>query len=266
MKNKVGVVTSTYPNYNADEALAGISAASFRYVELASAPSYFEHILPRPEEATEADVRNLLKKCESYGLELYCIAGHTRLLTENGLTNFLTVLDYANIAGVKFVTTDVGEIKAEADKDRFYRDIARVAEYAQSKNVTVCLEMHGSWCNNGKTGAEIIERVNHPNVRLNYDTANVSLYGGVWAVDDMQYALPYMEFMHIKDVGGELGEWNFPALGDGKVDFQKIARLIDEYTGPISVEIEFDGKERTLDEINNAVKKSHQFLSQLGFV
>ena len=104
MKNKIGVVTSTYPNYNADEAMAGISAAGFTYVELASAPAYFNHILPLPEEATDADVRDLLGKCEGYGLELYCIAGHTRLLTENGTANFLTVLDYADKAGVRFVT------------------------------------------------------------------------------------------------------------------------------------------------------------------
>ena len=32
------------------------------------------------------------------------------------------------------------------------------------------------------------------------------------------------------------------ALGDGKVDFGKIRELITDYTGPISVEIEFDGK------------------------
>jgi len=266
MKNKIGVVTSTYPNYNADEAMAGIAAASFKYVELASAPAYFNHILPLPEEATETDVKDLVGKCDGYGLELYCIAGHTRILTENGTANFKTVLDYANMAAVRFVTTDVGEIKVEDDKQRFYREIAEIADYAQSKNVTVCLEMHGSWCNNGKTGAEIVEKVNHPNVRLNYDTANVSLYGGVWAVDDMKYALPYMGVMHIKEVGGELKEWNFPALGDGKVDFGKIREFIKDYTGPISLEIEFDGKERSLQEINTAVSASYKFLSENGFL
>jgi sugar phosphate isomerase/epimerase len=264
MKNKTGVVTSTYPKNNTDEALAGIAAASFKYVELASAPAYFNHIVPSPEVATEADVQALLRKCADYGLELYCIAGHTRLLTKTGLTDFLKVLDYANMADVRFVTTDVGEINSEDDKQRFYSDIAQIADYAQDKNVTVCLEMHGSWCNNGKTGAEIIKKVNHPNVRLNYDTGNVSLYGGVWAVDDIQYALPYMSFLHIKDVGGELKEWNFPALGEGKVDFNAIAKALEDYTGPLSVEIEFDGSERSLDEINAAVKKSHDFLVKLG--
>jgi L-ribulose-5-phosphate 3-epimerase len=266
MKNKVGVVTSTYPNFNTDDALAGIAAASFKYVELASAPSYFEHVVPRPESATDNDVKTTVDLCRSYGLELYCIAGHTRLLKENGTENFLKVLDYAKKADVHFVTTDTGEIKGEDDKNTFFKEIQRIGDYAKSKNVTVCLEMHGNWCNNGKTGAEIIRKANHPNVRLNYDTGNVMLYGRVRPEEDIRHALPYMAFMHIKEDAGALGEWNFPALGDGTIDFDMILRELKNYTGPFSVEVEFDGKERTLAEINSAVKKSSTFLRSKGLL
>ncbi|MFP4563336.1 MAG: sugar phosphate isomerase/epimerase family protein [Spirochaetia bacterium] len=266
MKNKVGVVTSTYPKNTADEALDGISKAGFKYVELASAPSYFEHILPRPEEADEKGVQKVLDQCARYGLELYCIAGHTRLLTEGGKEAFKSVLDYARMAGVSFVTTDTGEVKDENDKKRFYSDISELAEYAKSKDVTICLEMHGSWCNNGKTGAEIIRTVDHPNVRLNYDTGNVSLYGGVRPEKDIENALPYMAFLHIKENGGGLKEWNFPALGEGNNDFDFIFKKLEEYTGPISVEIEFDGSDKSLDEINKAVRTSYLFLKEHGYV
>lgn len=262
MKNKIGVVTSTYPNFNADEAMDGISKAGFKYVELASAPNFFEHIIPRPEEAGEKDVKNLLAQCEKYGLGLTCIAGHTRLMTEKGVENFKKVLDYAEMAGVYYVTTDTGEVKEEDDKKRFFDDMGELGEYAKSKNVTICLEMHGNWCNNAKTGVEIVETVGHPNVRLNYDTGNVSLYGGVRPEKDMKHALPYMAYLHLKENGGGLKEWNFPALGDGNNNFKKIFRFIKGYEGPISVEIEFDGKERTLDEINEAVKRSYDFLKE----
>lgn len=266
MKNKVGVVTSTYPKNNADEAMAGISKAGFSYVELASAPSYFEHILPKPEEAKKKDVEKVLEQCKSYGLELSCIAGHTRLMTEGGKENFKTVLDYAEMAGVSFVTTDTGEVETEEDKKQFYEDMKEIAEYAASKNVTVCLEMHGTWCNNGKTGAEIIKTIDHPNVRLNYDTGNVSLYGGVRPEKDIKHALPYMAFLHLKENGGGLKEWNFPALGEGNNNWKKIFKFLKNYEGPISVEIEFDGEERTLDEINTAVKTSYDFLKTWGYV
>jgi L-ribulose-5-phosphate 3-epimerase len=266
MKNKVGVVTSTYPKNNADEALEGISKAGFKYVELASAPSYFEHILPRPEEAKDKDVQKVLKQCKSYGLELYCIAGHTRLMTDGGKDKFKTVLDYAEKAGVSYVTTDTGEVKTEEDKEQFFSDMKEIAEYAASKNVTVCLEMHGNWCNNGKTGGEIIETIGHPNVRLNYDTGNVSLYGGVRPEKDIKHAIPYMAFLHLKENGGGLKEWNFPALGEGNNNWKKIFKAIRNYEGPISVEIEFDGSDKTLEEINEAVKTSYLFLKEQGFV
>jgi sugar phosphate isomerase/epimerase len=82
----------------------------------------------------------------------------------------------------------------------------------------------------------------------------------------MEYALPYIAFVHLKDVGDKLREWNFPPLGKGTLDFEKIREMIKEYSGPISVEIEFDGKERSLKEINNAVKESYKFLSEHGFI
>jgi L-ribulose-5-phosphate 3-epimerase len=72
--------------------------------------------------------------------------------------------------------------------------------------------------------------------------------------------------MHLKDDAGALGEWNFPALGDGNIDLDAILKALKDFTGPISVEIEFDGKERTLEVINAAVKKSHDFLKSRGLL
>jgi len=268
MKNKVGVVTSTYPNFNAEEALEGISEAGFKYVELASAPSYFEHILPRPEERVDKEsVDGVLNMVNKYGLTMYCVAGHTRLMKENCVNNFKKVLDFAGLAGVKFVTTDTGEVKTKKDEKKFYSIIKELGDYAKSKNVVVCLEMHGNWCNTGKKGAEIIETINHSNIRLNYDTGNVIFYGNKKPEEDIKYALPYMAFLHLKEDGnGKFQDWNFPALGEGIIDFKKVFNLIKDYAGPISVEIEFDGKKRSLEEINKAVKKSYDFLKGFGYV
>ncbi len=68
MKNTIGVVTSTYPNFNGVEAMEGIAKAGFRYLELASAPSYFEH-MPRPEKGVDKKIVNgVLDLCKKYGL------------------------------------------------------------------------------------------------------------------------------------------------------------------------------------------------------
>ena len=262
MKNKIAVVTSTYPNFGPDEALAGISAAGFKYVDMASCPGYFEHILPKPEDMGPDDYQKVLDKVASYNLEMISVSGHTRMGNPNAVPRLKKVLDFAHKAGVSYLVTDAGE-----DEDQFYADIEQVADYAKDRSITICLEMHGPWLNNGPKGAQVIQKVNHSHVRLNYDTSNVIFYGGVRPETDIEAALPYMSYLHLKDDGsGKKGDWNFPALGKGVVDFEVIFERIADYHGPIDVEIEFDGKEHSLEEINEAVAQSYQFLKSYGYV
>ncbi|MCG9479921.1 MAG: hypothetical protein K9H14_06885, partial [Actinomycetia bacterium] len=79
MKNKIAVVTSTYPNFGPEEALAGIAAAGFKYVDMATCPGYFEHILPRPEDMAPGDYKQVLDKVAGYNLKILAVSGHTRL-------------------------------------------------------------------------------------------------------------------------------------------------------------------------------------------
>jgi len=267
MKNKVAVVTSTYPNYDADQAMEGISKAGFKYVDLATCPGYFEHITPRPEDMGEGDHKKVVDKVASYGLSLLSVSGHTRMGKLDTVDNLKKVIDFASKVNVSYLITDTGEVKDKADEDKFYQDISILADYAQDKGVTICLEMHGPWCNTGEKGAVIIKKISHPHVKLNYDTSNVIFYGNVRPEQDIAAALPHMAYLHLKDNGsGKKGDWNFPALGEGILDFDTIFEKIKDYSGPIDVEIEFDGKEHSLEEINAAVAKSYDFLKGYGYV
>ncbi len=267
MKNKIAVVTSTYPNYDADQAMEGISAAGFKFVDLATCPGYFEHIIPRPEEMGENDYQIVLDKVARYGLTLLAVSGHTRMGKDDTVNNLKKVIDFTARAGAAYLITDTGEVKNSKDEDKFYADIGELADYAKKNKVTICLEMHGNWCNTGPKGAEIIKSISHPNVKLNYDTSNVIFYGGVRPEEDIEAALPYMAYLHLKDNGsGKKEDWNFPALGEGVLDFDTIFKKIKDYKGPIDVEIEFDGKEHSLDEINDAVAISYDFLKNHGYI
>jgi L-ribulose-5-phosphate 3-epimerase len=267
MNNKVAVVTSTYPNYDADQAMKGISAAGFKYVDLATCPGFFEHIQPRPEEMREEDYKKVLDKVASYKLTLLAVSGHTRMGKPDTVENLKKVIDFTSKGGVSHLITDTGEVKDKKDEDKFYSDISELADYAKSKKVIICIEMHGNWCNTGSRGAEIIKKISHPSVKLNYDTSNVIFYGGVRPEEDIEAALPHMGYLHLKDHGsGKKSDWNFPALGEGVLDFDSIFEKIKDYSGPIDVEVEFDGKEHSLEEINNAVSKSFDFLKDYAYV
>ena len=74
--------------------------------------------------------------------------------------------------------------------------------------------------------------------------------------------------MHLKDKAGQQKEWNFPALGDGEIDFSEIFEILKENENrcPFSIEIEFTEKGAgDLKEIDEAVKKSALYLQQAGF-
>jgi sugar phosphate isomerase/epimerase len=183
----------------------------------------------------------------------------------NCVEKFKALIDGTRLLNVRYITTDTGDVKNKDDEKEFYQDMEEIGEYAMSKGILICFEVHGDWGCSGKKLLEIVKKIDKNGVRINYDTANAVFYGGVRPEEDLQYALPYMSFLHIKDTGGKKGVWDFPVLGEGTVDFNKIFNLIKDYEGPISLELEFDGKPHPLEYVNEGVKKCNLFLRSHGY-
>ena len=81
--------------------------------------------------------------------------------------------------------------------------------------------------------------------------------------------MPHLAHVHLKDTTGGKGNWNFPAIGDGVVDFARVLEILREagYAGPYSVEIEFQGEPwPPLAEVNDAMRRSYEHLSSLGLL
>ncbi len=71
----------------------------------------------------------------------------------------------------------------------------------------------------------------------------------------------------LKDKAGEDKEWNFPAVGEGYIDFGAVLRILEEedYANPFSVEIEFQGEPwPPLKEVHRAMRASYETLKSLG--
>ena len=74
--------------------------------------------------------------------------------------------------------------------------------------------------------------------------------------------------MHLKDKAGSTREWDFPALGEGDVDFPKVFQKLEAAGNdcPFSVEIEFtQAGPESLAQINVAVETSAKYLIEHGF-
>jgi L-ribulose-5-phosphate 3-epimerase len=86
-------------------------------------------------------------------------------------------------------------------------------------------------------------------------------------VNDLPKITPYLAHVHLKDTTGGRGNWDFPALGTGTVDFGRVLEILEEsgYEGPFSVELEFQGEPwPPLPEVTDSMRRSYEHLSGLG--
>ncbi len=133
--------------------------------------------------------------------------------------------------------------------------------------MVVALEIHGDIMASSDVTIPLIEKIGRESVRVNYDTANVEFYSGDLAVDDLPKITPYLAHVHLKETTGGKGNWNFPAIGAGTVDFGRVLAILEQagYSGPYSVEIEFQGEPwPALADVDDAMRSSYEHLAALG--
>ena len=63
MSRIIGVNSNCYHGYSIDEALEGIAAAGFHYVELTATKGWTEHVLQRPSQESGMMITSRLKCC-----------------------------------------------------------------------------------------------------------------------------------------------------------------------------------------------------------
>jgi sugar phosphate isomerase/epimerase len=160
-----------------------------------------------------------------------------------------------------------GHYSEDENKAAFMGHVQDLADYAAERGVILGLEVHGDIMASGAMSVPLIQEINRDNVRINYDTANCVFYGGVEAVDDLPGTIPYLVHCHLKDTGGGKKDWNFPAVGEGRLDFAAILERFEQggYTGPFSVEIEFQGEPwPPVEEVHRSMRASYEHLKNLG--
>ena len=262
MDNPLAGHTNSYHTYGHDEALAGIAEAGYRYVELSAVPGWTEHV---DLDTPPADVRRTL---EGYGLEAVSLSGHSDLTTREGLEHGIKAVRWAADYGLPIVNTAVGgHESADENEALFLGNVGELADAAEHAGVLVALEIHGDIMASSDVTLPLLEKIGRDSIKVNYDTANVEYYSGDRAVDDLPRIAPHLAHVHLKDTTGGKGNWNFPAVGDGTVDFARVLEILRDagYTGPYSVEIEFQGEPwPPLDEVTAAMRRSYEHLRGLG--
>jgi sugar phosphate isomerase/epimerase len=171
--------------------------------------------------------------------------------------------DFAKLCGIAAVQTHCGFIP-ENPNDPVYKE-----------TVAAMREVAGYCKRNGQnfryeTGQETpitliraIQDVGLDNQGVNFDLANLILYGKANPVDAIELLGPYVQGIHAKDGlwptnPRELGQ-EVP-IGKGKVDFPRIVRRLKEldYHGAVTIEREISGAQQVED-----VRASKAYLEKL---
>jgi L-ribulose-5-phosphate 3-epimerase len=171
--------------------------------------------------------------------------------------------DFAKQSGIPAVQTHCGFIP-EDPNDSLYKEIIvalrEVASYCKSNNQYFR-------CETGQetpiTLVRAIRDAGLDNLGVNFDLANLILYGKANPVDAIEILAPYIQGIHAKDGlwptnPKDLGE-EVP-IGQGKVDFPRIiARLKAlHYSGAVTIEREISGAQQMAD-----VRASIEYLEAL---
>jgi sugar phosphate isomerase/epimerase len=267
LKKIIAVNSNTYHDFSLAEAIAGIKAAGFKYIELTATKGWTEHVFPTMSLRELYEVEEQLIEA---GITPISLSGHTNLMDNQRLDDFIANIRLAHFFGCRYIISSIGEAhlkdQAEASDQKLAANIKNLIPYLEEYNLILGLENHGKH-GTGRRLKEIVELIDSERVLVNYDTANAIFYGDVDLAADLKSAVDKIGHLHLKDKAGAQAEWNFPALGKGDLDFEEIFKILEQQNNqaPLSIEIEFteDGPSG-LAEVNQAVKDSYNYLKKLG--
>lgn len=240
---KFSFMTFSCPELIWDEVLGAARRLGYDGVEPRAQASHAHGI----ELATSAEERAVIrKKAGEAGIEISCLATSCRYaLAERAereamMDESRALIALAHDVGAPCLRVFGGSIPDGMSRDDAVAQVAdclaALADGAKAAGVTLCVETHDSWCD-ARELARVIVRVDHPNVRVNWDIMHPTRAG--LTVDEAFDAVGQLtRHCHFHD--GRQGEKGLELcpIGQGQVDHRRAVELLRStgYTGHMSGE------------------------------
>lgn len=173
----------------------------------------------------------------------------------------LEISDFAARLGIRGIGCHVGFVPHNPNDADYIavRDVVRrVCDHAARHGQTFALET-------GQEPADILlaflRDVDRENLRINFDPANMILYGTGDPIEALRTLGPHVVSVHCKDgdwppkdVAGALGKEK--PLGQGAVGMERFVRTLREigFPGPLNIERECESQEERMRDIREGVK------------
>jgi L-ribulose-5-phosphate 3-epimerase len=171
----------------------------------------------------------------------------------------------------KLCISGAGQPASAAERTAVIAHLCKLGDCAAQCGVTLALETHKGPTENAHAMLELMKDVDHPHVRLNFDTGNIAYYNrDADPCAELERVKHLVSNVHLKDNRGGFEDWYFPAVGEGgAVDFSRVRQILDEigFAGPYTIEIEGKGGEPEpgLDERHDRVRRSVSYLRASGY-
>ncbi len=273
---KIACFPNTYGRFGPNAAIDLLASAGIHWLELPiknhGMPSFFKEEPVVTNGSTPQSIFALKERIAEAGLKVCtCNITSGNPLEEEVLKRTLTKLTIANQFGAEYVVAGGGELADDDQWPLLIDHMRQIGDYAQKLGIVYCCETHPGTCQNADGMLELVERVNHPSIRLNFDTGNIFYYNeDVELLEEMNKVAPYVAHVHLKDTNGKFKDWHFPALGAaGHVNFAEVLHFLKgiDFTGPCSLELEgIEGEpELTLEQTHERVLASIEHLKSVGW-
>jgi inosose dehydratase len=254
MNRLLSCFTNCYGPEGVRAAVANIRAAGIEHLELALRGHNFGGlVIPESavitEKADDATAEAFCQLLEQHGVKVSgCNVGGADIRTVEGVELTERRIRFAQRwFGVPVVVSGAGQPADPTERHTVIKHLKRLGDFARALGVTIALETHKGPTQNAQAMLALMSDLDHPHVRLNFDTGNIAYYNrDADPVDELAQVAPLVRNVHLKDNRGGFEDWYFPALGEGgAVDFRKVREILDSvgFLGPYTIELEGIGGE-----------------------
>lgn len=289
---KIAGHTMGTPEYTVTEAIKLFHDIGIDGAEIVVQDGYHSGI----STACTMEELEAVKKCaEENHIDICCLTPYNSYFNDldDGKRNaeiegICKVIDACKYLGAHYIRIYGGNLQA-GDTDHLAERRAKLVESmrclgdkAAEKDVTLVIENHfNTMCVSAKDSASIIKEINHPNVRILYDQANLSFTENEGYEEAIAIQQDYVAYMHVKDLVFKEGvsftsdEVSHPEeskrnvytriVGEGVIEWPKILKLVKEhgYDGWLSMEYERRWHPDDIPDASIGMKKSADYIKSI---
>lgn len=258
------------PEYTLDEAIALFAKIGLDGIEIIVQNDGYHCAIA--EDATDEEVLAVRQKVADAGLQVAGLTPYLNLFNsldeaerQEECRKLRRVIDMAHLIGTHRIRIYGGKfVDGETDEDgsklqQLVRSMRECGDYAAQYDIKLCLENHfGTMTTTAHRTAEIIAAIDHPNVGVLYDQANIAFFPAEEYEEAIELQKDKIFYVHCKDLvyrGGVAQKPRFTMVshinedertvhsripGQGILDWPAILRKLKEvgYDGWISLEYE----------------------------